>query len=39
MCYYAGNAAAAEETVEQARLDLFSAYNTYRWAVEHGILN
>ena len=35
----ADKVSAAEETVEQARLDLFSAYNTYRWAVEHGILN
>lgn len=33
----ADKVSAAEETVEQARLDLFSAYNTYRWAVEHGI--
>ena len=29
----------AEETVESAKNDLFSAYNSYCWAVEHGILN
>ena len=29
----------AEEAVSSAAIDLFSAYNTYRWAVEHGILN
>lgn len=31
--------AAAQETVDSALVDLFSAYNTYRWAVDHGILN
>ena len=31
--------AAAEETVEQAEDNLFTAYNSYCWAVEHGILN
>ena len=30
---------AAQETVTGAENDLFSAYNTYRWAVDHGILN
>lgn len=30
---------AAEEKVESAALDLFVAYNNYRWAVDHGILN
>ena len=29
----------ARETVDSAAIDLFSAYNTYRWAVEYGILN
>lgn len=29
----------AEEKVESAALDLFVAYNNYRWAVDHGILN
>lgn len=29
----------AQETVSGAENDLFSAYNTYRWAVDHGILN
>ena len=31
--------AAAEDAVQSAAIDLFSAYNTYCWAVEHGILN
>lgn len=30
---------AAEEAVRSASNDLFSSYNTYRWAVQHGILN
>lgn len=30
---------AAEEKVRSAAEDLFSAYNTYCWAVQHGILN
>lgn len=30
---------AAEETVKTAANDLFSNYNTYCWAVQHGILN
>ena len=30
---------AAEDKVRTAAIDLFSAYNTYCWAVEHGILN
>jgi len=30
---------AAEAKVTTAANDLFSAYNTYCWAVEHGILN
>lgn len=30
---------AAEEKVRSAAGDLFSTYNTYCWAVEHGILN
>lgn len=29
----------AEDAVAKARNDLFSSYNTYCWAVEHGILN
>ena len=29
----------AEEAVQSAAIDLFSAYNTYCWAVQHGILN
>ena len=29
----------AEEKVTSAAGDLFSSYNTYRWAVEHGVLN
>ena len=29
----------AQENVTGAENDLFSAYNTYRWAVDHGILN
>jgi len=29
----------AEEAVQKASNDLFSAYNNYCWAVEHGILN
>ena len=29
----------AQETVDSAAIDLFSAYNTYRWAVDYGILN
>ena len=29
----------AEEKVQSAANDLFSSYNTYRWAVEHGVLN
>ncbi len=29
----------AQETVNGALIDLFSAYNTYRWAVDYGILN
>ena len=28
-----------EEKVQTASNDLFSAYNTYCWAVEHGVLN
>ena len=35
----ADQVSAAQESVEQAELDLFSAYNSYCWAVEHGILN
>lgn len=30
---------AAEETVQTASNDLFASYNTYCWAVRHGILN
>lgn len=30
---------AAQDTVDTAAVDLFTAYNNYRWAVEHGILN
>ena len=29
----------AEEKVENAANDLFSSYNTYCWAVQHGVLN
>ncbi len=29
----------ARETVQKAEIDLFSAYHTYGWAVDHGILN
>lgn len=29
----------AEEKVKTASVDLFSAYNTYCWAVQHGIIN
>ena len=29
----------AEEKVQTASVDLFSAYNTYCWAVQHGIIN
>ena len=29
----------AEETVRSAAGDLFSTYNTYCWAAQHGILN
>ena len=29
----------AKEKVAGAENDLFSAYNTYRWAVDYGILN
>jgi len=29
----------AQEKVDSASNDLFSAYNTYRWAVDYGILN
>ena len=31
--------AAAQEAVDTAAINLFSSYNTYRWAVEYGILN
>lgn len=31
--------ASAQDTVDSARLDLFSVYNNYRWAVDYGILN
>jgi len=31
--------AAAEDAVQSAQVNLFSAYNNYRWAVDHGILN
>ena len=31
--------AEAREKVAKAENDLFSAYNTYRWAVDYGILN
>lgn len=30
---------AAQDTVNGAAIDLFSAYNNYRWAVDYGILN
>lgn len=31
--------AAAQDTVDSAKRDLFVAYNNYRWAVDYGILN
>ena len=31
--------AEAQEKVSGAENDLFSSYNTYRWAVDYGILN
>ena len=31
--------AEAREKVAKAENDLFSAYNTYRWAVDYGIMN
>lgn len=31
--------AAAQDTVDGATIDLFTAYHNYRWAVDHGILN
>lgn len=31
--------AAAQDTVDGAAIDLFTAYHNYRWAVDHGILN
>lgn len=31
--------AAAQDTVDTAQRNLFSAYNNYRWAVDRGILN
>ena len=27
------------DTADTAAVDLFTSYNNYRWAVEHGILN
>jgi outer membrane protein TolC len=30
---------AAQDKVTSAAIDLFSAYNNYRWAVDYGILN
>lgn len=30
---------AAQDKVDTAKRNLFSAYNNYRWAVDHGILN
>ena len=35
----ADKVSAAEDKVNSAAIDLFSAYNNYRWAVEYGILN
>ena len=35
----ADNLKSAEESVQTAANNLFSSYNTYHWAVEHGILN
>ena len=29
----------AQDAVDTAAVDLFTAYNNYRWAVDHGILN
>ena len=29
----------AQDTADTAAVDLFTSYNNYRWAVEHGILN
>ena len=35
----ADDLSAAQDTVDGAAIDLFSAYNNYRWAVDYGILN
>lgn len=35
----ADEVSAAQDTVNSAKIDLFSAYNNYRWAVDYGILN
>ena len=35
----ADEVAAAQDTVDSAKISLFSAYNNYRWAVDYGILN
>ena len=29
----------AQESVQTAQDNLFSTYNNYRWAVDHGVLN
>ena len=29
----------AQEAVDSALIELFASYNTYRWAVDYGILN
>lgn len=35
----ADEVSAAQDTVDSAKITLFSAYNNYRWAVDYGILN
>lgn len=35
----ADEVSAAQDTVDSAKISLFSAYNNYRWAVDYGILN
>lgn len=39
LCDAADAAETARDTVETAQIDLFTYYNNYCWAVEHGILN
>jgi len=39
LCDAADTLESARDTVETEQIDLFTAMNTYRWAVKHGILN